>query len=117
ETGSVNAPGRITQWWVAAACLAAVLVAARAAAPPPAECAEAAAQQRRGLTTDCVETLIEGVPVGSRYVLSSRPVSVRNTGDYAMELRFDATIPDPVEMRAGYEPIPDAAWVSFEPRS
>jgi hypothetical protein len=71
---------------------------------------------RRGLTTDFVETLIEGVPVGSRYVLTARPVVVRNTGDYPMELRYDATVPDPAEMRVGYEPIPDAAWVSFEPR-
>ncbi len=117
DAGSVKAPLRITQWWVVAAGLVTVLAAARAAAPPPAEGAEAGAAQRRGLTTEFVETLIEGVPVGSRYVLASRPVSVRNTGDYEMDLRFDATVPEPVEMRAGYEPIPDAAWVSFEPRT
>lgn len=74
-------------------------------------------QMRRGLSSNFVETLVEGIPVGTRYVLASRPVDATNTGDYVMDVRFDAAVPQPVEMRAGYEPIPDAAWVSFEPRT
>jgi len=68
------------------------------------------------LATDFVEVLVEGVPRASRYVLEAKPVVVVNQSDMPMRIRFDAEVPQPAEMRAGYDPIPDAAWVGFEPR-
>lgn len=70
----------------------------------------------RSLATEFVEVLVEGVPVASRYVLEAKSVEVRNQSDLPMKIRYDADVPQPDELRAGYEPIPDAAWVSFEPR-
>lgn len=71
----------------------------------------------RNLSTEFVEVLVEGVPLGARFVLDAKPVEMRNGGSIEMKVRYDAVVPMPSEMRAGYEPIPDAAWVSFEPRA
>jgi hypothetical protein len=79
--------------------------------------AMAFAEVRRSITTKFVEVLVEGVPLGSRYVLESKPVEMFNGSELSLKLRFDAEVPGPSEMRAGYEPIPDPAWISFEPRS
>jgi hypothetical protein len=68
------------------------------------------------LATDFVEVLVEGIPPASRYVLDTKPVVVQNRSDTGVHLRYDAVVPQPEEMRAGYEPIPDAAWIGFEPR-
>jgi hypothetical protein len=70
----------------------------------------------RSLATDFVEVLVQEVPPGGRYVLEAKPVEVVNKSDLPLRLRYDAEVPQPAELRAGYEPIPDAAWVSFEPR-
>lgn len=72
---------------------------------------------KRSLSTTFVEVLIEGVPVGSRYVLEAKKIEMINRSDLDLALRFEALDPQPSEMRAGYEPIPDPAWVGFEPRT
>lgn len=75
------------------------------------------AAARMGLGTNFVEVLAEGVPVGSRYVLESKLVDAKNNGDEGGAVRFDGDIPLHAYMRPGYEPIPDGAWLSFEPRT
>lgn len=69
-----------------------------------------------GIASTFVEVLAEGVPVASRYVVEGKPVDARNKGEDPVRLRFDAEVPTPSLMRAGYEPVPDAAWIGFEPR-
>ncbi len=71
---------------------------------------------RRTLSTRFVEVLVEGVPLASRYVLEGRTVDLLNGSDIPLRVRFDADRPQPSEMRVGYAPIPDAAWIGFEPR-
>jgi hypothetical protein len=72
---------------------------------------------RRTLSTKFVEMLIEGIPIGSRYVLEGKNIEVLNDSEVALRLRYDARIPQPADMRPGYEPIPDSTWISFEPRN
>lgn len=69
-----------------------------------------------GIATTFVEVLAEGVPVASRYVVQGKPLDAWNKGLEPVHLRFDAEVPPPSLMRAGYEPVPDAAWIGFEPR-
>ena len=71
----------------------------------------------QSLSTTFVEVLVEGIPVASRYVIEGKAVDITNKSDGTMKIRVDALEPMAAEMRAGYEPIPDAAWVGFEPRS
>lgn len=75
---------------------------------------EGTARVTRGLSTTFAEALIEGVPIGTRFVLDARPVDITNKGDYPARVRCSVEVPDPSQMRAGYEPIPEAAWVSFD---
>ncbi len=71
----------------------------------------------RSIKTDFVEVLVEGVPLGARYVMEAKPVEVINASGFEMGVRYEALEPTPAELRAGYEPVPDPAWISFEPRS
>ena len=69
-----------------------------------------------GIATTFVEVYADGVPIASRYVVEGKPVDVNNHGDAPVRVRLDAEVPPPALMRAGYEPVPDAAWIGFEPR-
>lgn len=77
---------------------------------------ESVAGDRRGLSTTFVEVQLEGVPIGSRYALDAKPVDVENRSDYTMTIHLEALAPRPDELRGGYDPVPDPAWVQFEPR-
>lgn len=88
------------------ACLAGVVAEGASSATPG-----------MGIATKFVEVLVEGVPVGSRHVVEAKLVDVINNSDAAQRMRFDPLEPLAGEMRAGYEPIPDPAWLSFEPRT
>lgn len=81
-----------------------------ASAVPPAKSGRGGA-----LTTDFVEVLVEGIPIGSRYVLEAKPVTVRNNSDRTITMRYNSLEPQPGEMRPSYDPIPSAGWVQFEP--
>ena len=70
----------------------------------------------RGLSTTFAEGLIEGVPLGTRFVLEARPIDIANKGELPTKVTVTAAIPIPAEMRAGYEPIPESAWLSFNPK-
>ena len=70
----------------------------------------------RGLSTTFAEGLIEGVPLGSRFALEARPIDITNKGELPTKVTVTASIPIPAEMRAGYEPIPESAWLSFSPK-
>ncbi|MEK7476768.1 MAG: hypothetical protein AAB152_14195 [Candidatus Coatesbacteria bacterium] len=70
-----------------------------------------------GITTNFVEVLVEDVPAGSRYAITEKLVDVKNNSDVALRIRFEAEEPSAGLMRPGYEPIPDPAWVGFEPRT
>lgn len=91
-------------------------MAVHAAGVAGAAFASGATGERRGLSTGFVEVLLEGVPIASRYVLEMKPYDFTNKSDFTMKIRVDAILPGPDEVRGGFEPIPDPAWVSFEPR-
>lgn len=65
-----------------------------------------------GLTT--TSNLIEyenGVPVNQSASIGS--VSVTNTGDIQLNVRFDALVPDPSDVPQGILALPDPGWVTF----
>lgn len=72
---------------------------------------------KQGLSTNFVEVLVEGVPAGSRYVVTEKLVDVKNNGDEPMRVKLEAEEPTAGLMRPGYESIPDPGWVGFEPRT
>jgi len=71
----------------------------------------------QSIATNFVEVLVEGVPLASRYPIEGKLVDIVNKGETTLNMRLDALDPAPSEMRAGYEPIPEIAWVGFEPRT
>lgn len=77
----------------------------------------ARANVTQSLSTTFVEVLVEGVPLATRYVVGQRTIDISNKGEVPMSIRCDAMVPRPYELRSGYDPVPDEAWVGFEPRS
>lgn len=99
-----------------AAAILAGGMALHAAGARGAAVASAGTGERRGLSTGFVEVLLEGVPIASRYALAMKPFDFTNKSDFTMRIRLEAVAPGPDEVRGGFDPIPDPAWVSFEPR-
>jgi hypothetical protein len=67
-----------------------------------------------GLRTTFVRVALENLQVGNTYnirEMANLPLAVYNTGDQAVDLAVEATIPIKGEFREGYEPIPDASWI------
>jgi len=76
----------------------------------------AAAADQRGLATSFVEVQLEGVPIAARYVLDLKPIDIVNKSTYTMRMHCEALVPRPDELRGGYDPVPDPAWIQFEPK-
>jgi hypothetical protein len=63
-----------------------------------------------------VEVQLECVPIAGRYALDMKPIELENKSDFTMSIHIEALVPRPDEIRGGFDPIPDPAWVQFEPR-
>lgn len=69
-----------------------------------------------GLKTTFVKVSLENLRVGGTYnirAMANLPLAVYNTGDAAVSIKVEPTAPIAGETREGYEPIPDAAWITF----
>jgi hypothetical protein len=67
-----------------------------------------------GLRTTFVKVTLENLKIGNTYnirEMANLPLALYNTGDAAIDLAVEATVPIKGELRDGYEPIPDAAWI------
>ena len=67
-----------------------------------------------GLRTTFVKVTLENLRIGETYnirELANLPMAVYNTGDEAIDLAIEVTIPIKGEFREGYEPVPDASWI------
>lgn len=68
-----------------------------------------------GLKTTFVRVSLENLRIGHTYnirEMANLPLAVYNTGDEPTDLAIEPTIPIEGETRQGYEPIPDASWVT-----
>jgi hypothetical protein len=93
-----------TAIWVAIACLV-------AAAGHPNQAHSA------GLETTFVRVSLDNLRIGASYnirEMANLPLAVYNTGDTPVSIKVEPTVPMAGEARPGYEPIPDAAWISFK---
>ena len=70
-----------------------------------------------GLRTKFGEVVVRNLKIGQVYSLNkllSLPLRVLNTGEETVELKVDVIAVSSGSTRAGYDPIPDPAWVSLE---
>ncbi|MFZ1946051.1 MAG: hypothetical protein WAW06_00725 [bacterium] len=80
----------------------------------------AAAAQGAGLKTTFVKVSLDNLRIGRTYnirEMANLPLAVYNTGDAATDIEVEATVPIQGEGREGYEPIPDASWITFTQRA
>ncbi len=66
-----------------------------------------------GLRTLFVEVTLDRVKIGQSYTLRP-PLAITNTGARSTQFKFEAVTPEPIELRDGYETIPDPSWIRFE---
>lgn len=72
--------------------------------------------QGAGLKTTFVKVSLDNLKIGRTYnirEMANLPLAVYNTGEAPTDLRVEATVPIQGEGRQGYEPIPDASWITF----
>ena len=70
-----------------------------------------------GIRTTFVKVTLENLRIGNEYnirEMANLPLAVYNTGDQAIDLKVEPTIPIKGELREGYEPIPDVSWIVIE---
>lgn len=71
----------------------------------------------KGLSTTFSEVYLEELETGKTYSTketANLPLTVINTGEEAVDLKLDLLMPDTSELKEGYEPIPDLAWLQLE---
>lgn len=69
-----------------------------------------------GLSTQLGEVVIENLQIGQTYNLhdlANLDLSVRNNGDYEIDLVMDPLVPAPGELKQGARAIPDLAWMAL----
>ncbi|MDD5131452.1 MAG: hypothetical protein PHH44_02200 [bacterium] len=70
-----------------------------------------------GLTANFGEVLIEDLKIG--YPFSTRdkanlPYIITNVGYKTIDIKVEVVVPSAQELKKGYEPIPDPAWIKLE---
>jgi len=69
-----------------------------------------------GLRTGFGKVILENVPAGAKYSMrrdSQFPLVIENNSDMTIDLRLEILIPEEDEVQEGYEPIPDAEWITL----
>ena len=72
----------------------------------------------RALSTPFLGVTVRDIPLGQDVAIHDKrgwPLIVNNTGGEPLRVRVVARIPIAAQMRPGYKPIPDAAWIRIEP--
>jgi hypothetical protein len=67
-----------------------------------------------GIRTTFVKVTLDNLRIGNEYnirEMANLPLAVYNTGDQAIDLKVEPTVPLLDELREGYEPIPDVSWI------
>ena len=80
-------------------------------------CLVSAASYAAGLTTGFSEVTLEGLGPGKGYSTQEvvgLPLTVVNTGEEPVDLKMELLMPDMSELKEGFEPIPDLAWIRLE---
>lgn len=75
-------------------------------------CVEAA-----GLSTGFSEVTLENLEIGKAYrtkELAGLPLIIVNTGEQAIDLKIELLLPQPLELKDGYDSIPDLGWIKLE---
>jgi len=70
-----------------------------------------------GLSTPYGEIVVENIPPGevvSITGIAGKPFTVRNTSDMTVHLKIEVVIPQPSELKPGYNPLPDVSWIKLE---
>ena len=70
-----------------------------------------------GLSTGFSEVTLENLETGHVYrtkETANLPLVVVNTGNLPIDLKIELILPQPAELKEGYEPIPDLSWIKFE---
>lgn len=73
-----------------------------------------------GLSTTFSEVTLEGLEIGKGYStkeLANLPLAVVNTGEEPIDLKVEILLPEPEELKEGYEPIPDINWIRLKKSS
>ncbi|HBT60295.1 MAG TPA: hypothetical protein DEB40_00940 [Elusimicrobia bacterium] len=82
--------------------------------------AAAGASQAGGLSTSFGEVLVENLQIGQAYntqELIGLPLRIRNTTPQSVEIEMHPRRPSLKEVKGGYEPIADLAWIRLEKTS
>ena len=72
------------------------------------------------LATNFAAVYVDNLKVGGIYNLTETaryPMWVNWTGDVPVDLQYETVIPGAAELIAGYEPVPDAGWVTISKRT
>jgi hypothetical protein len=67
-----------------------------------------------GLSTDWGEVIVEGLQVGKTYDLNQAapsPFKISNKFEGEVTLKIKILLPEKSELKPGYEPITDPAWI------
>jgi len=70
-----------------------------------------------GLTTGFSEVSLSDLKIGKSYSTKETaglPLVVVNTGDEPIDLKVELLLPQPSELKEGFEPIPDLTWIKLE---
>jgi hypothetical protein len=68
------------------------------------------------LSTNFAEVNVDNLKIGGTYNLTEAaryPLWVSYSGDVPVDLRFEPVVPSPSELKSGYEPVPEASWITF----
>ena len=72
------------------------------------------------LSTNFAEVYVDNLKIGGAYNLSETaryPMWVSYSGDVPVDLRFESVAPGSAELKSGYEPVPDASWITISRKS
>lgn len=70
-----------------------------------------------GLTTRFSQVTLENLETGKSYStkeLAGLPLEVVNTGKEPVDLKIELLLPEPGELKQGFQPIPDLSWIKLE---
>ncbi|MBI2387866.1 MAG: hypothetical protein HYV14_17910 [Elusimicrobia bacterium] len=81
-------------------------------------CLAAAGRAKVGLSSQFINVVLENLKPGRSYnlrELKGIPYTVKNRGDSPVEVVLEVVPPEPKEMVAPYEAIPDPGWLQLSP--
>lgn len=70
-----------------------------------------------GLSTGFSEVILVDLQINKTYSTQKTaglPLTVVNTGQEATDLKIEVLLPQPQELKPGFEPIPDISWIRLE---